>query len=73
IEFKKNPKDFAPLKITSPYELEIEWQYIEMVDRALLIPGVKKSSKRTTLFVSDSFEQIYKCYVAQAWIALTGY
>ncbi|MCM8804982.1 MAG: M55 family metallopeptidase [Candidatus Omnitrophica bacterium] len=73
IEYKKNPESFPPLKIPSPYELEIEWQYIEMADRASLIPGVKKISKRITYFKSENFEDIYKCLAVQAQIALAGY
>jgi D-amino peptidase len=73
IEYKKNPKNFPPLKLNPPYEIEIEWQYIEMADRATLIPGIKKISKRITLYKSKNFEEIYKCYVSQATIALIGY
>lgn len=73
IEFKKDKESFPPLKISPPYELEIEWQYIEMADRAILVPGVKKVSKRITLFKSANFEEIYKCYIVQAQIALSGY
>jgi D-amino peptidase len=73
IEYKKAPQKFSPLKINPPYQIEIEWQYIEMADRATLIPGVEKISKRTTFFKSKRFEEIYKCYVSQATIALMGY
>ncbi|MCM8759872.1 MAG: M55 family metallopeptidase [Candidatus Omnitrophica bacterium] len=73
MEFKNNPHNFSPLKIPPPYKFEVEWQYVEMADRASLIPGVKKLSGRTTVFVSDNFEQVYRCYVAQAQIALAGY
>ncbi|MGC8976093.1 MAG: M55 family metallopeptidase [Candidatus Ratteibacteria bacterium] len=73
IEYKKNPDVFQPLKIFPPYEIEIEWQYMEMADRVTFIPGVKKISKRTTYFKSDDFEEVYKCYVVQAQIGLAGY
>ncbi|MCM8819153.1 MAG: M55 family metallopeptidase [Candidatus Omnitrophica bacterium] len=73
IEYIKKPESFQPLKISPPYEIEIEWQYIEMADRAVLVPGVKKISKRTTYFKSENFEDIYKCYIVQAQIALAGY
>lgn len=73
IEYKEKPKIFQPLKIHSPYELEIEWQYIEMADRAILVPGVKKISKRVTYYKSENFEDVYKCYTVQAQIALAGY